>query len=108
MMLRHAFMFLGLSVVVSLRRANCRHKYILLCSVAAQLLGGSADGERYEDVSVLALKQYIVIEQRELLNGCVTSLYCTRLISISAQLAYACSHYLTCQALGISNRHQQS
>jgi hypothetical protein len=53
----------------------------MLYSVAAQLLDGSANGERSEDVSMLVLiKQYIVIEQWELLNGSVTSLYCTRLI----------------------------
>jgi hypothetical protein len=47
-------------------------------SVDAQLLGGGADGKRCEDVSLL--EQYNEIEQKELLNGFVTSLYCTRLI----------------------------
>jgi hypothetical protein len=41
---------------------------------------------------------------KELLNGSVTSLYCTWLKWLSAQIDYACSHSLTCEAFGLSNR----
>jgi hypothetical protein len=39
------------SVAVSLRKANCTHKSVMFYSVAAQLLGGSAHGGRFEKIS---------------------------------------------------------
>jgi hypothetical protein len=44
------FVFIG-SVAASLRKANCRNKSVMFCSVATLSLGGSADGERTEKMS---------------------------------------------------------
>jgi hypothetical protein len=41
------------SVAVSLPKANCIHKFVMFCSVAAQLLCGSAYGEAGKDISML-------------------------------------------------------